>query len=68
MSRSFSTAMPFCYDSRVNSRYHNNPNDIINLGLPFGKTLAVNSMVELTPNFTLDYDALRQPARLSVAA
>ena len=42
----------FYYDSRVNSRYHNNPNSIINLGLPFGKTLAVNNMVELPPNST----------------
>ena len=48
----FNSVCNFIYDSRVNSRYHNNPNDIINLGLPFGKTLAVNSMVELAPNFT----------------
>ena len=45
----FNNQCHFYYDSRVNSRYHNNPNDIINLGLPFGKTLAVNSMVELAP-------------------
>ena len=48
----FNGSCNFVYDSRVNSRYHNNPNDIINLGLPYGKTLAVNSMVELAPNFT----------------
>ena len=47
----FNSVCNFIYDSRVNSRYHNNPNDIINLGLPFGKTLAVNSMVELAPNW-----------------
>jgi hypothetical protein len=48
----FNSVCNFIYDSRVNSRYHNNPNDIINLGLPYGKTLAVNSMVELAPNST----------------
>ncbi len=48
----FNGSCYFVYDSRVNSRYHNNPNDIINLGLPYGKTLAVNSMVELAPNYT----------------
>jgi hypothetical protein len=48
----FDTVCNFIYDSRVNSRYHNNPNNIINLGLPYGKTLAVNSMVELAPNST----------------
>jgi hypothetical protein len=47
----FNSVCNFIYDSRVNSRYHNNPNDIINLGLPYGKTLAVNSMVELAPNW-----------------
>ena len=45
----FNSVCNFVYDSRVNSRYHNNPNDIINLGLPYGKTLAVNSMFELPP-------------------
>jgi hypothetical protein len=48
----FNSTCDFVYDSRVNSRYHNNPNNIINLGLPFGKTLSVNSLVELAPNST----------------
>ena len=48
----FNSVCSFIYDSRVNSRYHNNPNEIINLGLPFGKTLAVNNMIELPPNFS----------------
>ncbi len=37
------------YDSRVNSRYHNNPNQYINLGLPYGKPIQVNTFAELTP-------------------
>lgn len=45
----FTDVLALDYDSRANSRYHNNPNNIINLGLPYGKKLAVNSMVELTP-------------------
>jgi hypothetical protein len=48
----FNSKCSFVYDSRIHSRYHNNPNNIINLGLPFGKALAVNSMVELKPNYT----------------
>ena len=46
----FNSVCNFVYDSRIHSRYHNDPNQYINLGLPFGKTLAVNSMVELAPN------------------
>ena len=46
----FNSNCYFVYDSRVHSRYHNNPNNVIDLGLPYGKVLAVNSMVELTPN------------------
>jgi hypothetical protein len=37
------------YDSRVHSRYHNNPNQFINLGLPWGNALQVNNFVELPP-------------------
>ncbi|HEX3720264.1 MAG TPA: hypothetical protein VH595_20120 [Verrucomicrobiae bacterium] len=40
------------YDSRVNSRYNNNPNQFINLGLPWGKPLQVSTFVELAPNGT----------------
>jgi hypothetical protein len=40
----------FVYDSRVNSRYQNNPNYIINLGLPYGLPIKVNSFTELAPN------------------
>jgi hypothetical protein len=42
----------FNYDSRVNSRYHNNPNQFINLGLPYGKPIQVNAFIELPPNST----------------
>jgi hypothetical protein len=40
----------FIYDSRIHSRYHNNPNNLINLGLPYGKPIEVNALVELTPD------------------
>jgi hypothetical protein len=40
------------YDSRVNSRYNNDPNKFINLGLPWGEPIAVNSFAELAPNTT----------------
>jgi hypothetical protein len=42
----------FNYDSRVHSRYHNNPNQFINLGLPWGQAIQVNSFVELAPDTT----------------
>ena len=46
------TSISFIYDSRVNSRYHNNPNQFINLGLPWGKPVQVNSFAELPPDST----------------
>ncbi len=48
----FQSQLTFIYDSRVHSRYSNNPNRFINLGLPWGKPLAVNSFVELPPDAT----------------
>ena len=48
----FQSYLNLIYDSRVNSRYNNNPNQFINLGLPWGKPLLVNSFAELTPNGT----------------
>jgi len=48
----FQNYLNLIYDSRVNSRYNNNPNQFINLGLPWGKPLLVNSFAELTPNGT----------------
>jgi hypothetical protein len=45
----FQNYLTLVYDSRVNSRYHNNPNDFINLGLPWGKPLQVNTFAELPP-------------------
>jgi hypothetical protein len=48
----FQSYLNIVYDSRVNSRYHNNPNNIINLGLPWGKPLSVGSFAELAPNRT----------------
>jgi len=48
----FQVYLDLIYDSRVNSRYNNNPNHFINLGLPFGKPLQVSSFTELPPNGT----------------
>jgi hypothetical protein len=48
----FQNSLEFVYDSRVNSRYHNDPNRFINLGLPWGEPIQVNSFAELTPNAT----------------
>jgi hypothetical protein len=48
----FQSVLNFVYDSRVHSRYNNNPNQFINLGLPWGKPLQVNSFAELAPNST----------------
>jgi hypothetical protein len=48
----FQNYLDLVYDSRVNSRYHNNPNQFINLGLPWGKPLQVNSFAEIVPPIT----------------
>ncbi|HEY3855470.1 MAG TPA: hypothetical protein VGO67_13850 [Verrucomicrobiae bacterium] len=48
----FQSYLELTYDSRVNSRYQNNPNHFINLGLPWGKPLQVNSFAELAPDGT----------------
>jgi hypothetical protein len=39
------------YDSRVNSRYNSNPNQFINLGLPYGEAIQVSSFEELPPDW-----------------
>ncbi|MEJ0090053.1 MAG: hypothetical protein WDM80_09960 [Limisphaerales bacterium] len=46
----FTSSLVFTYDSRIHSRYRNNPNQYVNLGLPYGKIIQVNSLVELTPD------------------
>jgi hypothetical protein len=48
----FQYYLTLTYDSRVNSRYNNNPNQFINLGLPWGKPIQVSSFTELAPNGT----------------
>jgi hypothetical protein len=48
----FQSYLDFIYDSRVHSRYNNNTSQFINLGLPWGKPLQVNSFTELAPNGT----------------
>ncbi|HEX4121962.1 MAG TPA: hypothetical protein VH619_15185 [Verrucomicrobiae bacterium] len=48
----FQNSLNLIYDSRVNSRYNNNPNQFINLGLPWGKPIQVSTFVELAPNGT----------------
>ena len=45
----FQDKLSLNYDSRIHSRYHNNPNHLINLGLPFGKLISVQSFAELAP-------------------
>jgi Tfp pilus assembly protein PilX len=46
----FQNQLVLNYDSRIHSRYHNNPNQYINLGLPFGKAVTVNKFAELPPD------------------
>lgn len=46
----FQDTLVLNYDSRIHSRYNNNPNSLINLGLPFGKSLSVKNFAELAPN------------------
>ncbi len=46
----FQNYLDLVYDSRVNSRYHNNPNQYINLGLPWGQPIQINAYAEVTPN------------------
>jgi len=48
----FQSYLNLVYDSRVNSRYNKNPNQYINLGLPWGEPISVNSFAELAPNAT----------------
>jgi len=48
----FQNYLDFIYDSRVHSRYNNNASQFINLGLPWGQPLQVNSFAELAPKGT----------------
>jgi hypothetical protein len=48
----FQNTLHLYYDPRVHSRYHNNPNQFINLGLPYGKPIQVNTFTELPPDGT----------------
>ncbi len=48
----FQNYLNLIYDSRVHSRYNNNSSQFINLGLPWGKPLQVNSFTELPPDGT----------------
>jgi hypothetical protein len=48
----YQNELDLIYDSRVNSRYQNNPNQYIDLGLPWGRPTQVNSFTELTPQNT----------------
>lgn len=48
----FQSTIVMNYDSRIHSRYHNNPNQFINLGLPSGATIQVNGFTELPPDST----------------
>jgi hypothetical protein len=45
------SSIKFVYDSRINSRYHNDPNSYIDLGLPYSpNSLQVNNFQELPPD------------------
>jgi hypothetical protein len=46
----YQSTVSFCYDSRVHSRYRNDPNRVINLGLPWGKPIQIDRFAELAPN------------------
>ena len=46
----FQSTLQFIYDSRVHSRYRNNPNTYINLGLPFGQPIQVSGFGEMAAN------------------
>ena len=46
----FQNYLNLIYDSRVHSRYNNNSGQFVNLGLPWGKPLRVDSFTELPPN------------------
>ena len=48
----FNNTLKFFYDSRVNSRYNQDPNRYIDLGLPVALRLSVNGFTELAPNST----------------
>ena len=48
----FNDSLHMYYDSRVHSRYHNNPNQFINLGLPYGLPIMVNTFAELPPDLS----------------
>ena len=45
----FQSYLQFTYDSRVNSRYCNNPNTIINLGLPVGSRYKPSVFADVAP-------------------
>ena len=48
----FQQYLTMIYDSRIHSRYANNPNSVINLGLPWGRPMQVNNFAETAPDRT----------------
>jgi Tfp pilus assembly protein PilX len=48
----FNNSLKFLYDSRVHSRYNQDPNRYIDLGLPISTPLAISGFTELTPDST----------------
>lgn len=46
----FSGTCNFMYDTRVHSRYKQDPNRYVDLGLPFSLVLSIDNFTELTPD------------------
>ena len=46
----FNSSLKFYYDSRVHSRYNNNPNIFVDLGLPVANVLSLSQFTELPPD------------------
>lgn len=45
----FSSTCKIVYDSRIHSRYSNDPNRYIDLGLPVAQKIRINSLAEVSP-------------------
>ncbi|MBP9900063.1 MAG: hypothetical protein V9H26_08230 [Verrucomicrobiota bacterium] len=46
----FTSTLKFHYDSRIHSRYNNDPNRFVDLGLPVAEGLSLSGFTELTPD------------------
>ena len=46
----FNSTLKMYYDSRVHSRYNNDPNVFVDLGLPIAGVLSLSQFAELPPD------------------